>query len=260
MSDIQVTKQDLENIRANDFWTSGGEGAIFKLHNGPKNMVLKLFYDISYDMFSLPITAINRKHQKLKLLRSLPLPNYIKIGPMVYLKDQFIGYFMKEAKGFQEFGYNTFSVYQQIVFLKKLRKQLERFHQMGIIYGDLKSDNILSHYDNYKLGCFCDLDNVSIKNFSFDVTSYFTELFIEEYGKIDEKLDWYLFNLLTLETLYRLDRYSSIAYTETMRFIDSYHGKSKVLEEMKKITESYEGNLLIDEPNFYKELNIPFLK
>lgn len=260
MEDIYFDcKEDIEEIHQLYYWTSGGEGSIYRIPNGRRNVLLKLFYD-QHNQSSLPIKTIENKRKKIEILKDMILPNRVQIEGRVFLDNEFIGYILGEAMNFQDFSFNTFTTFQKLEFLKRLRKQLERFHELGIIYGDLKSDNVLSHYKNHKLGCLCDLDNTQVHNLPIDIKSDYVDEFLYQYGEVDEMLDWYVLNLLTLEAIYGLDKSTYIAYQETRKFMDHYRGNSEALKSMQHITPHYEGTLLIDEPEFYKEIGIQYYK
>lgn len=259
MENITLTRKQLENITSELYWISGGEGTIYRIPiNKHQRILLKLFWN-PFSKATIPEQTLKNKQQKIKLLQEIAIPNEVQILSSAFFEDQFLGYFMNEAKEFQEFSYNTCSCFEQLQFLKRLKKQLIRFHELGIIYGDLKSDNVLIHLQNWKKGCLCDLDNIQLQEFPIDTINQFADEFLFQYGIADEKLDWYALNLLTLETFYRLDRKTYITYQETREFMDHYKGQSKALREMQHITPDYEGSLLIDDPDFHSEIGLSYL-
>ena len=130
----------------------------------------------------------------------------------------------------------------------------------GNLAGDLSTVNVLAHITNYKLGCLCDLDNMQIGDLPFDITSDYVNEFLFQYGKADEKLDWYVLNLLTLESVYGLDKTTYVAYTETRSFMDHYRGNCEALRAMQNINSQFEGKLLLDDPDFYTEVGIQYYK
>lgn len=259
MKSFDFTHKQLEQLHDIHFWKFGGEGNLYRIFNGKKRYVLKLFYEPYKELYVWPKHIVENKEKKITILESKNFPNHIQILGNATVEHEFIGYFMNEAYPYQDFCLNTFSTYQQIIFLKKLRNQLQRFHNLGYFYGDLKSDNVLSHIYRYNLSCLCDLDNMQIKEFPIDIKSDYVDEFLYQYGEVDEKLDWYVFNLLTIETLYHLDKTTTIPYHETRKFMDNYRGNSSALKEMQKINEHYQGNLLIDDADFYEEINVPYL-
>lgn len=258
MQSFDFTHKQLEEIHDTHFWKFGGEGNLYRIFNGKKRYVLKLFYEPYKDQYVWPKHIIKNKEKKITILGESKLPNHIHILGRATTEHEFIGYVMSEAHSYQDFCLNTFLPSQQIIFLRKLRNQLQRFHDLGLFYGDLKSDNVLSHISHYHLGCLCDLDNMQVKEFPIDIRSDYVDEFLYQYGEVDEKLDWYVFNLLTTETLYHLDKTTTIPYHETRKFMDYYRGNSKALKEMQKINEHYQGNLLIDDPAFYEEIKVPY--
>lgn len=254
ISTINIQRKDLKTLYDQYFWTNGGEGDIYKIPVGKKYILMKIFYDPIHDCPFWPRPVLQNKKNKIDFLKKLALPNKIQVMASLSLEYEFIGYIMNEAEAFQNFSYNTFSNYQKIEFLKRMKNQLKKFHQLGIIYGDVKTDNVLSHIHNYKLGCFCDLDNMNVGPFQIDVMSEHTKHFLSKYGCLDEKLDWYFFNVMTLESLFFPNKNTYVIE----RFIKEYQGESETLQEMQQITPQYRGNLLIDDPIFLQEAKISY--
>lgn len=252
--------EDLIELSELYYWTSGSEGLIYRIPDGRKNMLMKLFFEPNVGTFLWPDATMKNKEQKVQCLKEMALPNKVQVKGNIFFKGEFIGYFFHEAMNYQDFCFNSFTTFQKLEFLKRLRNQLVRFHKLGIVYGDLKSNNVLAHVTNHKLGCLCDLDNMKIKDFPIDIKSNYVDEFLYQYGEVDEKLDWYVFNLLTLEAIYGLDRTTDAAYHETRAFMDQYSGSCSSLREMQHITPHYEGNLLIDNSEFYKEVGIQYYK
>jgi len=256
---IDLTHQQLIEICEDAFWANGGEGNVYRIFlGGNKRILLKLFYSPYKDIFFLPKATLENKEKKVEYLSSITLPNQVQIYSSVKLEGEFIGYMMNEAINYEPFCFNTYSLEQKIIFLNKLKKQLTRFHELGIVFGDLKSDNVLSHQTNYKLGAICDLDNMKINDYRIDVMSPYMDEFLYQYGIVDENLDWYVLNLLTLEAVHKLDLTTYAAYEETRNFMDKYRGKSEALRKMQMIRTDFNGDLLLDDPNFYEELDIPY--
>lgn len=261
MEDIYFDKQE-ELIELGDFyyWTSGSEGLIYRIPDGRKNMLMKLFFEPNIGTFLWPDATIKNKEKKVQCLKAMALPNKVQVKGKIFLQNEFIGYFLNEAMDYQDFCFNSFTTFQKLGFLKRLRNQLVRFHKLGIIYGDLKSNNVLAHYRNYRLGCLCDLDNMQIKDLPIDIKSNYVDEFLYQYGKVDEKLDWYVLNLLTLESIHELDQTTDMAYHETRAFMDHYRGNCEALREMQHVSPHYEGSLLIEDPTFYEEIGIQYYK
>ncbi len=253
------SSQELTEFHKLFYWKSGSEGNIYRIPDGIKNILLKLFYN-PFNGASLPEKTIQNKRKKISTLKKMVLPNRVQVKGNVFLDDKFIGYILTEAMNYQDLCFNSFTTFQKLEFLRRLKTQLQRFHALGIIYGDLKSNNVLSHISNYKLGCLCDLDNMQVKGYPIDITSDYVDEFLFQYGDINEKLDWYMFNLLTLETIFGLDKTTYMAYIETRSFMNNYTGNCSSLKAMQHITSLYKGDLLIDDPRFYEEIGIQYYK
>lgn len=142
-----------------------------------------------------------------------------------------------------------------IIVLKKIREKLSEFHQLGIIYGDIKDNNIFVAIDNGEVVIdFGDLDNMKVGDYAIDAFNKFSAEFVKDYGKVDEKLDSYMCNLLTLEYLNNCKWW----YDDVVRNLEigrlpgelnmpNNRNKSKVLiREMVQVTPQYSGDYFID--------------
>ena len=132
--------------------------------------------------------------------------------------------------------------------LQRGKEILSYFIREGIIYGDIKNDNILYNKRTKKLK-FCDFDNTKYQDLPMDLQPEELSDFIKKYGSEDEKIHAYMYNLLTLQQLDSRD----CCNIEVLQGIyeDNYceivDEKGKVLlKEMKSINQNYSGEYLID--------------
>ncbi len=155
------------------------------------------------------------------------------------------------------FSYSTmqfacFSRGEVIYYLKMVKEKLELWHQQSIVYGDIKSDNILID-PIHKDIIFLDIDNIQIRDFPIDLMSSFVKNFVKNYGKVDEKLDSYMGNLLTLDMLYHgpfwypeILEQLKVSFLPEELIKNNYYKNKKLAKEMVRVTPKYSGKYFID--------------
>ncbi len=84
--------------------------------------------------------------------------------------------------------------------LRKVRFILNYLYRKDITYADVNTGNILVNADTNQVK-LCDMDNVAIGEFGIDATLEETAWFLREYGKLDENVVAYMYNLLALEQI-----------------------------------------------------------
>ena len=187
-------------------------------------------------------------YNKLLKLNILSELDSIDINPekLIFLNGIFKGYSYKEKKDYSPINSLKIKRSEKIEILKMIKDKLEFYHNLGIIYGDLHQENILY---NGKDIIFCDLDNVSINGFMFDKNNKYMEKYLTFIPNIDEKLDNYMLNLLTV-SFYQKIEYSFILTYLQIDSMLSYKFNTKknrqIVQDM--VTLKYENfdELLID--------------
>lgn len=141
----------------------------------------------------------------------------------------------------------------KITCLKMIREKLRMFHELGIVYGDIKDDNIL--VDGRGEIIFCDLDNMQVGDYSIDIMGTFAQDFVERYGVVDKKLDSYMMNLFTLDQFPHQGWWYPGVISELQLGIypmefqkeNNYLKNRKLVKEMVNVTEKYQGRYFIDQ-------------
>lgn len=207
-----LNQEELKWLKDN-FTTYGSEATVTKIDE----FAYKVFRpDFGLDEPTLDNVENVRanKLQKLCYLyeQGSQFPN--KFIPITYLKhnNRFVGYkglWLSETP--MEFA--TLTVNQKLRFLKAIRNKLLEFHKMGIIYGDLKDDNIFLNFFNGDVS-FVDIDNMQINKWPMDSLSRTAAFFTETHGCVDTVLDSYMFNLLTINFLYNFSGSYDMARTK----------------------------------------------
>ncbi|MBR1376633.1 MAG: hypothetical protein IJ565_02350 [Bacilli bacterium] len=141
---------------------------------------------------------LENKYNKLLLLNKIDL----KTRPLdlIYINDEFKGYSMFKLKDYKEFKPKEYTIRERIDILKLLYKKLEYMHKKGIVYGDIRSSNIL--INSKKDIALCDLDNVKINDYDFDILNRNQKRYLDLTGEKDIYMDDYVFNLYTVACLY----------------------------------------------------------
>lgn len=170
-----------------------------------------------------------------------PLATYSYEGKFVGFRGVWLPYSSME--------FSTLNVSEKIFYLKKIRQKLESFHELGIVYGDIKDDNIFIDFLKKDV-TFIDIDNMKVGDYSIDLINDFASDFVVNYGRIDENLDSYMMNLLTIDQIH----HHSCWYYEIIenlqlgfvpRKLDIPQNK-KLIYEMGHVGQNYCGGYLID--------------
>lgn len=192
-----------------------------------------------------------RKIEKIYLLGE-KFPNAFKPIQSYSYQGKFIGY-QGLWFSYPELRLTCLSLEEKIFYLKKIKEKLEVFHELGIVYGDIKDDNILINSETEEV-IFLDIDNMQVGANSIDLVGRFAREFISHYGRIDEKLDSYMFNLLTIEYLCECsgwydevkERLKLGRIPVVCSYKDYYSRNKRLAREMVRVNSSYSGDYFID--------------
>lgn len=218
------------------------EGKESKIYKFKDDKLLKLFkMDEGIDT--------QNKLNKLLILSQLDIKENI-FRDLVFVDDVLRGYTVDDLtkKGYKP----TFCLEQKrkerLEILKKTLERLEEFHELGIIYGDITESNILYNGSNI---IFCDMCNVNIGGYTFDMPNMYQRYYLNTINKIDSSLDNFMFNMHFIA--YYLQEY----YVYVYAFLNSTQLKGRLAnDECKKIVhdilfldENYNGDLFINHLN-----------
>lgn len=138
---------------------------------------------------------------------------------------------------------------EQLMALRVTKEILEYFRRIGIIYPDVKADNILINLNRGTIR-FCDIDNIIIGNLREDILHVVVKEFVKKYGKLDSRIHSYLHNIMTIDMLDK--RFSK----EFNRNLEEYLLESnsplflgeneEIKNELIKVDQNYSGRYLID--------------
>lgn len=232
-----ITEEE-KNYYEHHYMDFGTESIIYR--SGP-NSVIKIWKD--------KIISDEKKENKKSKIVRIDRKNILyipKILQTISLDGICIGYETSYDEWNMSMLIAPLDRKDKIKYLKKTKEILAYFYSEGIIYSDVKNDNILI---NQKTGniSFCDMDNTRVEELPTDLPTYYTRKFVTEYGQEDDKLHSYVHNLFTLA---EISGDNPVTVTEGIGLgnYDNLVGEEGkvLLKEMNKITSTYSGKYLID--------------
>lgn len=195
----ELTKEEYWNLQKK-YFDFGGEATITR----DGDFAIKIFKDnfghVGYSKDEIEEVREN-KFQKIITIASMknfdnelvPIETYSYCGKFVAYKMAYLKYLKFDDLCLKD---------EEILnYLKLVRDKLLQFHELGIIYGDVKDDNIFVDLAHQKI-ILGDIDNMKVGERDIDIMSSYAENFVRSYGKVDEKLDSYMMNLMTLYQLH----------------------------------------------------------
>lgn len=193
------------------------------------------------------------KQNKVEILNSL---NISDIKALVEQKGLFRGFIMEKKDGFSSLEEKLYKVSrrQKMKDLRDIKAKLDELHKNGIILGDLTLRNIISDKQDLYL---CNLDNCCIGKYGFDYPNFNQQRYLSIVSEIDDKLDNYMFNLLTIIYLEKVVEQGILHYitNERPRFMMDTRRNEGILEDMVYLKEENKDNigLLIDNMRYVKK-------
>ncbi len=250
LPNIELTEEEYQNM-LEDFFDYGSESVIVR----EGRYAIKIFReDFGHEWYTKEQIEEVRENKLRKIVKLTRIKNFdnelIPLATYSYRK-KFIAYKMCYLK-YPNLGDVYLDEKTSLFYLKLVKEKLLKIHELGIIYGDIKDDNIFVNL-NQKRIIFGDLDNMKIQDNPIDLMAPYTEKFIKKYGRVDEKVDSYTMNLMTLYYLHYYGR----TYDEILKNLegDEFFIPDKalatpknirLLREMKHIDHNYRGKYFID--------------
>lgn len=216
---IVLNENELKNIITYGRFATGGEAVICKGNN--PNTLYKIFEERG-----IPKPMGENKQKKIIELYNKQIDYAVKPLSTISLNNIIVGYEMTEDYDFKSYKTYELKKDELIYFLKETKKILEYFTNKEIIYGDLEPRNILFNKNTGEIK-FCDMDNIHIKNYTFDkLPNPLIEY--ENMRGIDYGINPYMHNLMTLRA-FDLDIYFNIM--SSLRKLVNKKGR-KILKSM----------------------------
>lgn len=217
---------------------AGSEASIFTVDFNNKKYVYKEFKRLIH---------YENKCNKLNELYNLNLPFDI-VHPKYIVKDS--GYLMEYLDKCIELDeLLSLSLDKKIHILSRIKNIIAFLNRNGIIYGDLKGNNILFDGIDPRL---VDLDNAITDKYNYDLETFFINQYFSRVGKIDSGLDRYNLNVFTycfingISYFRKLEQYiyESITTGNFKRFHDA--DNIKIIKNLINFGSTYTDDLLID--------------
>ena len=233
MEEIYLTSKDISSSYEMYY---GYESHIYKFDS---DTVMKIFRTDDEDV-------LKNKRQKIILLSDLDV-DFIPIK-LIYIDGIFKGYVYRNLADYSPINCLIQKKKEKYEILFKIYAKLEQLHKYGIIYGDLHQDNIL--YNGHDI-VICDLDNSYINGLGFDTTNNHISRYIDFVKTIDNRLDNFAMNLLTVYYIQNISYAYIYDYLITegrlKRPLNSKKN-NEIIQEMICLKPDYSGELFIDNP------------
>lgn len=201
-----------------------------------KDQIIKIFNTTDKE-------TIENKIKKLEILNSTNL--LCKPITLIKKNNDIIGYTEKSI-----YTYTTlcsvimdFSKHEKIRQLIKIKDKLEMLHKFGIIVGDLSVKNIL--INKYGEILFSGLDNCMVNGLPFDTLSEVEKTYCSRVRDIDEKMDDYMLNILTMSYIERIPQEYILYYLKinNLPFILNNKTNRETTRNMIYLSEENKDNI-----------------
>lgn len=239
LDNIQLSKREVLRLREKKI-NYGGESIIVR--PDIPNTIFKLYRQ------SVSDKERENKHQKLELIDSKDIRFITKSQGVLTCEDRIVGHAYDYDRDDISFLLAPLSLEEKILSLRRIKMILNYFKRNGIIFADLKSDNILINPKTGKIK-FCDMDSVQIDGLKTSIhEEYLLPLFKD--GMLDERVHVYLHNLMVIDELLTN---TSDSYIDALEEIDLEKVKrifnrdcQKIIEYIVKRKSNYYDLYLID--------------
>lgn len=196
LPNINFSLEEIDQIVSRDK-IKGGEAYVCTSEN--PNTLYKIFYQddeqdpISYDYDSNPISLTSKivtmpynKLRKLEKLYQMQLEHSVRPVSTISVNGELVGYEMTRDKSDIVLMPHKMSDSELLRYLRQTKDILEYFSYHGIIYGDVAPRNILINTKT-RTAKFCDIDNIRLGSYDFDVKPYELISYQMDIGCIDKK-------------------------------------------------------------------------
>ena len=235
MEVIRLTSKDLENLTILN--KDGYESKIYLYNDNDKIVVLKIFK-------KQDLQVIQNKIDKMILLKQLNLDELTNMQKIVMVDGICCGYSMEYQKDF----YSLLDLIgkrqrqTKIFYLKRLKEITLKLHKHNIIIGDFNPQNFLIKNGQMKL---CDNDNWQVQDKPQDIKNACQKHYLSYNLPIDNCLDAYLFNILTIAVFKNIYCIYIPNYIQSYRVFHEKEAEATA-KKMIYLNNGYEEEYIID--------------
>lgn len=195
MPNINLTSAEYQTMLDYCRYQTGGEGILFK--GMRPDTLYKIFVD--YET-TTPIGLSDNKFNKVLAMYENPLEDSVQPLSTISIDGNLVGYEMTFDEQDTTLDQIFLTRKQLIDALKGTSRILQYYARNDITYGDVKSNNILINRKT-KRTKFCDMDNVRYGQYPIDLITDHIESMLAPEQDIDERVDAYMHNLMTIQML-----------------------------------------------------------
>lgn len=237
----KTISKELYDYLMNHYFEFGGEGTITV--NDDKKSVYKLYHD------GVTLNERKNKERKLEEINNQGIKHIVQPISSVYVGKDIIGYELEYDEEDENLDMACLYPSEKLIALRISKEILEYFRRIGIIYPDVKADNILINLNRGTIR-FCDIDNIVIGSLREDILHIVAKEFVKKYGKLDYRIHSYLHNIMTIDMLDK--RFSKEFNRNLLEYLENcdspiFLGENEeIKKELIKVDENYSGRYLID--------------
>lgn len=204
-------------------------------------VLFKKFNDLNHDN---PEFLKNKENKLLLIPQIDELKDDVKVLDLVYKEGKLVGYTMEKSSNTPIDMFDKRK--NKIRFLKILRAKIEILNQQDIYIGDFNEKNFLTS-DEKDIIELCDLDNLRIGKYDFDVMDNVQKKFMNRCGNIS-LIDSYCFNIFTISFLGKFDMAYLFNHLDWNHFpkILYCEENEQLFQSMICLNNEYERKFLID--------------
>lgn len=239
LRNIKLTREELLRLRSRRF-DFGGESVIAK--SDSQDSIFKLYRE------SVTQEERKNKHKKLELVSDRKIKFIAQPQAVLTSEGQIVGHAFDYDIDDMPMLISPLSVKDKLFYFRQIKMILNYFRRNGIIFADLKCDNILINQKTGRLR-FCDIDSIQIDDLKTSIhEDYFRQFFRD--GMVDERIHVYLHNLMLIDELL-VDQNSNAE--DALETIDLERVRKffnlecqKIIETIVKRKSNYHDLFLID--------------
>ena len=210
------------------------------------NIALKVYY--------YPFKYDHNKREKIRILSNLDNPYITKPFDDINDEEYCCGYYMENFKSTALSKQELTSFDRRLNILYSLKEGIEKLHEKDIVVADLRPANILvNEKDEVKL---CDVDGFKVGKYDAGWLNVYSNIYFEKNRCIDNGIDIFSFNLLTLFYLlnYSKEEKDRAIYANNSD-LDSLEERDRRIQKVLR-NPIYSKKYIIDDKELQKETKL----